>query len=133
MFQDVYAWAGKIRTVDIAKNNDMFCRAVHVAVQLQQRLAAIKAEKGLRGLDSPKFVERLAEHISELNAIHPFREGNGRAMRALLVVIGRQAGHAVEIHRIDAVTWMAASRESFRSGDTGLMRAVISSLIAIAS
>ena len=129
LFQDVYAWAGKRRTVDIAKGNDMFCLAVHVERELQRRMEMIRAEKGLRGLNAIKFAERMAEHVSELNAIHAFREGNGRTMRAFIVVAGRQAGHKVAVQRIDKDAWMAASKASFRNGDTTLMREVIASLI----
>jgi cell filamentation protein len=129
LFQDVYAWAGKRRSVDIAKGNDMFCLAVHVERELKNRMEMFRAEKGLRGLKPAAFSERMAEHISELNAIHPFREGNGRTMRAFIVVAGRQAGHRLAIQRIDKDEWMAASKESFRKGDTALMRDVIAGLI----
>jgi cell filamentation protein len=130
LFQDVYAWAGKRRTVDIAKGNDMFCLAAHVERELAHRMAAIRAEKGLRGLGAAQFAERLAEHVSELNAIHTFREGNGRTQRAFMVVLGRLAGHRIEIQRIDPDRWMEASKASFRTGETKLMRKVIANLIA---
>jgi len=129
LFQDVYDWAGKDRTIDIAKNNDMFCLAVHVGRELEKRMEAIQAENGLRGLGAGQFTDRAAEHLSELNAIHPFREGNGRAQRAFLFVLGRQAGYDIEIQRIDPDQWNHASRESFRTGDTALMRDVIAGAI----
>ena len=91
---------------------------------------AVRAEKGLRGLSAAQFADRAAAHVSELNAIHAFREGNGRTQRAFIAVLGRQAGHRVEIQRISAEQWMAASKHSFRTGDTTLMAAVIASLIA---
>jgi cell filamentation protein, protein adenylyltransferase len=72
-----------------------------------------------------EFVDRVATHIAELNAIHPFREGNGRTLRALLFLLGRQAGHEVMPERIDPQAWNRASRESFRSGDPASMREVI--------
>ena len=130
LFQDVYAWAGKRRTLDIAKGNDMFCLAVHVERELGNRMAAIRAEKGLRGRGAAQFAERLAEHVSELNAIHAFREGNGRTQRAFMVVVGRLGGHRIEIQRIDPDRWMEASKASFRTGDTRLMRKVITNLVA---
>jgi cell filamentation protein len=88
IFQDVYDWAGQVRTVDIAKNDDLFCLAVYVDQELARRFEAIRAEDGLRDLSVESFVARAADHISELNAIHPFREGNGRTQRALSLRAG---------------------------------------------
>ena len=61
----------------------------------------------------------------ELNAIHPFREGNGRTLRAFLFVLARQAGHDINIERIDPLSWNKASRVSFRTGDSQAMREII--------
>ena len=103
IFQDVYDWAGKTRTVDLAKNDDLFCLAAYVDQELAKRFEAIRTEGGLRGLSAESFAARAADHISELNAIHPFREGNGRTQRAFLFVLGRQAGHEVDIVRIEPI------------------------------
>lgn len=129
LFQDVYEWAGKVRIVDIAKGNHLFCRAVYVAPELDKRFAKLKSENGLKSLSATKFSERAGEHIAELNAIHPFREGNGRAMRAFLKVLGEHAGHEISLRNIDPDTWNEASRVSFRTGDTALMREVIAAAI----
>ena len=71
------------------------------------------------------FVARAAHHISELNAIHPFREGNGRTQRAFLFVLGRQAGHEIDLSKIDPQVWNDASRESFRTDDSKRMHDVM--------
>lgn len=98
LFQDVYEWAGQPRTVSIAKGAWRFCRPEVVEKELDARFAAIHAENDLRGLTPEHFATRAAEHLSELNAIHPFREGNGRAQRAFLEVLGRNAGHRVDAY-----------------------------------
>jgi len=125
LFQDVYAWAGQDRTVDIAKGQSYFCRAAFIDKELEKRVAAIRGENALKGLSPDEFAVRAAEHISELNAIHPFREGDGRTLRAFLVVLGRQAGHRIEMQRIDPGAWNEASRESFGTADSKRMRDVI--------
>jgi cell filamentation protein len=130
IFQDVYDWAGQDRTVEIAKCDSLFCLPRFIAAELDKRFAAIKAVRYLRGLTAAQFSEQAAEHISELNAIHPFREGNGRTVRAFLVVLAEQAGHRVEPQRIAPAAWLDASRESFRTGDCKLMCAVIAGAIA---
>jgi cell filamentation protein len=125
----VYNWAGKYRTVDIAKSDDLFCLAPYIEQELDARFELIRADNGLRGLTADQFAARAAEHISELNAIHPFREGNGRTQRAFLFVLGRQAGHDVYLERIDQA-WNQASRESFRSGDSRALREVIAAALS---
>jgi len=129
IFQDVYDWAGEYRTVDIARSDDLFCLAPYVKQELERRFVAIRAENGLRGLGADQFAARAAEHISELNAVHPFREGNGRTQRAFLFMLGREAGHDVHLERIDPQGWNQASRASFRSGDSKALREVIAAAV----
>ena len=90
-----------------------------------ERFEAIRRENSLRGLSIEDFATRAAEHAIEL----PFREGNGRALRAFLFVLARQAGHDIHMERIDARSWNEASRVSFRTGDTQAMRNVIADAI----
>lgn len=75
IFQDVYDWAGKIRTVDIAKGN-MFCNVRFISCQADVIFSGLKEEHYLAGLDEGMFIKRLAYYFSEINALHPFREGN---------------------------------------------------------
>jgi cell filamentation protein len=125
IFAPVYAWAGQDRTVNLARGGSLFCLVPHIAGQMAQRFAAIRAENGLRGLTREAFAMRAAEHLCELNAIHPFREGNGRTLRALLVYLAEAAGHHVALERIDPEGWNSASIGSFRQGDYDAMRRVI--------
>jgi cell filamentation protein len=125
IFQDVYDWAGQYRTVNIAKGNAMFCLVPHIASQLRQRFAAIRAERGLKGLTRDEFAGCAAEHICEINAIHPFRDGNGRTLRAFLERLGEAAGHSVDLKQIDPATWNAASISSFQDATYDTMRQLI--------
>jgi cell filamentation protein len=125
IFGPVYAWAGQDRTVNLAKGGSLFCLVPHIAGQMAQRFAAIRAENGLRGLTREAFAARAAEHLCEINAIHPFREGNGRTLRAFLVCLAGTAGHRVALERIDPAGWNEASVGSFRQGDYEAMRRVI--------
>jgi len=129
IFQDVYDWAGRDRSVNISKGGDPFCFAPFIAGQLEQRFAIIQAEDGLKGLAPEEFAARAAEHICELNAIHPFREGNGRTQRAFLERLAEHAGHPIALERIDPAVWIEASIRSFRQGDYSPMRAVIAGLM----
>src|SRR5262249_39732220 len=129
LFQDIYDWAGDYRVVDIARAESLFCLAPYIGQELAKRFKAIRSENNLPGLDAEDFAPRAAEHVIELNAIHPFRDGNGRTLRALLFVLARQAGHDIKMERIDAVPWNEASRVSFRTGDSRAMRNIITNAI----
>ena len=74
LFEDVYVWAGEIRTVNIAKGHP-FCLVPFIEPQLKAVFEELKDEKYLKGVKSKKeLAKRLAYYISEINAIHPFRE-----------------------------------------------------------
>ena len=113
------------RTVNLAKGGNMFCLVPYIASQMERRFAAIQAENGLKDLAREDFVAHAAEHICEINAIHPFRDGNGRTQRALLVRLGEEAGFHIALERIDPQAWHNASIGSFRQGDYASMRQVI--------
>lgn len=128
IFQDVYDWAGEYRSVAIAKG-DLFALPPYIEGEMERRFALIHREKDLRGFGADRFAARAAEHICEINAIHPFREGNGRTQRLFLKVLARQAGHDLRIDRMDREQWMRASIESFRRQDYAPMTACIRSAI----
>lgn len=129
IFQDVYAWAGESRTVDMAKPGAFFARAPFIERELARRFDAFAKGGPLKGQSSAIFADRVGEHLVELNAIHPFREGNGRTMRAHLQHLARDAGHDLSLTRIDAGKWIAASITGMQTTDHGPMRDVIMSAI----
>src|SRR3546814_11854391 len=67
----------------------------------------------------------LGNHINEMNAVHPFREGNGRTMRHHAAQLARDAGHPIRIASIDKTAWMDASRHGFLTGDHRPMATVL--------
>lgn len=70
-----------------------------------------------------------ARFLSELNAIHPFREGNGRAQNTFLALVADQAGHPLDLDRLNPDAMLAAMIASFNA-DEGPLTAVIRQLIA---
>ena len=126
LFQDLYDWAGQDRSVNIAKGGSSFAAVPYLARELDNRFAEVGAQSGLRGLPRDEFFDRLGNHINEINAIHPFREGNGRTMRHHAAQLAREAGHPIRIAAIDKDRWMEASRHGFLTGDHRGMAAVLS-------
>lgn len=126
LFQDLYEWAGQDRSVNIAKGGSRFAAPPYIARELDKLFSDMAARNDFRALSRDEFFDRLGAHINELNAIHPFREGNGRTMRHHAVHVAREAGHPIRIASIDKTLWMDASRHGFLTGDHRAMAAVLS-------
>ena len=87
LFQDVYGWADNFRTTRIAKGGSMFCYPEHVPAQMARSFEGLRAERFLRGVARAQFAGNAAHFLAELNAFHPFREGNGRAQLTFLALL----------------------------------------------
>jgi len=128
IFGDVYDWAGELRTVRLAKEQSVFALPEHIEPYLTRVLSDLAEEHFLRGLPRQGFVERLTHYYAELNAVHPFREGNGRTLRAFMGQLAREAGYHVAWERLDARRNVDASEASIR-GDNGALRQMLDELI----
>ena len=107
----------------IAKT-DMFALPQHIEPYLAGVLAELARENYLRDLDRERFVDRLAHYLAEINAAHPFREGNGRTQRAFISQLARDASYALDWSRTDAERNIAASIASMH-GDNNPLRAIL--------
>jgi len=112
-FFDIYPWAGEFRTVDIARSH-LFCHAPYIEGYLEGLFCELALEHHLRGLPRAQFLERLAYYFSEVNAVHPFREGNGRTQRAFVCQLAQDAGHLLSWDGLDPAENIRASIESFQ-------------------
>jgi len=112
IFQDLYTWAGELRKVDIAKGN-MFCRAMFLENQADVVFSGIRNDGFLEGLDYDQFVKRLAYHFSEINALHPFREGNGRSQREFIRELALYNHYAVDFSNATGKEMLDASVDAF--------------------
>lgn len=101
LFQDIYDWAGQIRTINIAKGNSHFARSEFIESEAKRMSAVLDKEDNLRGLDKDAFVTKLAERFADWNALHVFRDGNGRSAREFFGQIARGAGFFLDQTKID--------------------------------
>ncbi len=90
--------------------------------------AGLAPDDNLRGLDKATFASKAAHFLSELNAIHPFREGNGRTQLSFLALLAEQAGHPLDMERLDPQGILEATIESFGGDEAGLARQIASLL-----
>jgi cell filamentation protein len=113
LFQDVYTWAGKYRTVRTAKGGNMFCYPEHITSSMDQLFWKLALAAFKPGASAADFLDAGTHFLADLNAIHPFREGNGRSQLSLMYLLGQRAGHPLTLTRIDRDTFMPAMIVSF--------------------
>lgn len=120
IFQDVYDWAGELRTVNIAKKS-LFCLVQHMTGYAQTIFPAYYNDC-MRAKDNPEeFIHVLAEHYADLNALHPFREGNGRSQREFCRELCLKCGYLFDLTNTCRDEMLQASIDSLEKGDnTGL-------------
>lgn len=127
LFQDIYDWAGKVRTVDIAKDN-LFCRYFAIESEATRIFSELKNEKYLESLDVAHFSSRLAYYFSEINALHPFREGNGRTQREFIRQLAYQNGYFLSFRGITQEEMIEASVQSFKQDYTKIEKLILEHL-----
>ncbi len=124
LFGDVFPWAGRFRRVRIAKGGSMFCYPEHIASEMARIFGELKAKAWLRGLSVDAFAQEAAHFLAELNAIHPFRDGNGRTQLAFVTLLAFAAGYQVDFERIEPKSFLDAMIESFQGRERPLTLAL---------
>lgn len=127
LFGAIYPWAGELRTVEIAKGAS-FCPVRNLVSFAEEVFSRLKRHDYLRNLARDPFVSGLADYLGDINALHPFREGNGRVQRAFLRQLGREAGYGVYWERMDAARNIEVSIHSFH-GDNEPLRQMLDELV----
>lgn len=102
LFEDIYDFAGRIRTSNIAKGNFRFASALYVNEALKQ----------VEAMPQSTFDEIVEKYV-EMNVVHPFREGNGRSMRIWLdAMFKHELGLVVDWDLIDKEDYLLAMERS---------------------
>jgi cell filamentation protein len=92
----------------------------HISSSLDKTCDNLKREGHLAGIDLERFANRGAYYIGEINAIHPFREGNGRAQREFIRELALLSGLIIDWRQISQEEMIEASRRSLRIDNAGL-------------
>ena len=102
LFEDIYDFAGKIRTVNIAKGGFRFAPVMYLESSLEN----------IEKMPQNDF-DSIVEKYVEMNIAHPFREGNGRSMRIWLdMMFRKELSMAVDWSRIDKEDYLLAMERS---------------------
>ena len=113
-FQDVYDWAGEIRAIRTGKGGNWFCYPEYIEGEADRVFRELAARNYLA--DNPgkqEFAAEAAWILSEINAIHPFREGNGRIQLVFLTMLARNAGLRINERKLRPQQFLAAMIQSF--------------------
>jgi cell filamentation protein len=122
LFQDVYGWAGRYRTVRMTKDRSPFCFPENIAGEMRGLFARLQRADLLRGREAKAFVAEAAAFLAYLNAIHPFREGNGRTQLTFTAMLAARAGHPLKLSRLDPARFLQAMIDSFFGDEAPLSR-----------
>lgn len=107
----------------------MFCYPEHIAQQIERLFADLRTNRFLRDLSAGEFASGAARFLGTLNAIHAFRDGNGRAQLTFMALLADHAGHPFSLERLDPDAFLAAMIGSF-AGNEQPLSAQIRHLIA---
>jgi cell filamentation protein len=128
LFQDVFDWAGELRSVDMTRNGERFQFATRIGADMAAIHRDLAEKNLLAGLAPGDFAREAAFLVGDVNFVHPFREGNGRTQLLYLKQLAEAAGHPVSLVRIPAEPWIEASRASM-AGDNEPFATLIASAL----
>ena len=129
LFQDIYAWAGDYRTICIAKGGNWFCYPEHISSQMHDLFAALKANQYLENMAQEEFTKSAAKLLSDLNAIHPFRDGNGRTQLIFLNLLAENAGHDIYLENLRPDLFLSAMISSFQGDLKSLIDEIMKTMV----
>lgn len=127
LFQDLFYWAGKVRTVAIAKAS-MFCLPQYIEGYATDIFRKLKKDKYYKNYSKDAFIEAITNLFGDINALHPFREGNGRTQREFIRYIGLLNGYGFDWSLVSSEENIIASYESV-NGDNTKLKAIITKII----
>ena len=112
LFEDIYPFAGEFRKENIAKDSFSFAEWEFIESELDRLLMKLKDEDFLGGLNKEDLAKKLAYYMSELNVLHPFREGNGRTIREFIRELAYKNKYIIDYSKTDSEEMLDAMMKS---------------------
>lgn len=131
IFQDVYDWAGELRTVGISKPGAAFPPPDYLQASLDALFAALAREDRLKNLSARAWAHRAAFFLGEINSIHPFREGNGRTQREFVRELAEAGGLLLIWPAVSQEEMVRASQLSFLRKDYSPLESILSAALGL--
>lgn len=132
LFGEVYPFAGQIRTVNITKENSSipFCMADFILPEADRIFEKLQSENYLKDKPIDQFADSIAELAMDLNALHPFREGNGRTIRLFLQLLAGNAGFLIDYDIVSHEDLIEVDKQAFLGNDKPI-REMYRAIIAV--
>lgn len=128
LFNALYDWAGEIRLVEIAKENTRFANSEIIVQAANALFSQLKSDNLLKNLARDEFIDKLAHYYSEVNVLHPFREGNGRTERVFFGQLVASNGYRLAWERLDPEENLRACKAAY-NGDESSLAQMLDSLL----
>lgn len=112
IFEDIYPFAGKFRTENIAKGYFRFAEWEYIEEELDKLLLKLKNENYLKEKSKEELAKALSYYMSELNVLHPFREGNGRTIREFIRQLALKNDYILNLKKVEPQEMLNASIKS---------------------
>lgn len=109
LFEDLYEWAGKPRTISLSKKATVFTAPERIDELGGLIFARLKKLDYFTKLSPNEFISEIADTYHSLNMLHPFREGNGRTERVFFVQLIRNAGYDIDYSKLNSDLLMIGS------------------------
>lgn len=111
LFEDIYEFAGQYRLENITKDNFRFSEYEYIPENLRKIVQKIKLEE-FKEMDFYKLLKKISEIMTDLNVLHPFREGNGRTIREFIRQLLNELGYDVDFSKVDYNIILNVSKEA---------------------
>ena len=109
LFSDLYDWAGELRTVGISKQDTRFCQPDFMEKEAGKIFKGMASANWFEGMSRSDLIVAVADAYSDLNVVHPFREGNGRTQRILFEHLVMNAGFEISWWGVENDEWLYAN------------------------
>jgi cell filamentation protein len=120
LFGPVYVWAGRYRTVRMRKGESDFCYPEYIQHEMKKLFTFLTNENFFRDLPADDFARKAAKFLTLLNAIHPFREGNGRTQNTFLDLLSYRGGHPLVLSMLEPTRMLEAMIAGFNGDEQPL-------------
>jgi cell filamentation protein len=131
LFQDIYDWAGKKRLVEISKDGKQFFPTSHFDNALRYIDELIADFNKIPKDNKNELAEKLAEILDNVNYLHPFREGNGRAKREFLRLLALDKGLTLNLNPPNSKSVFERYMKGTIESDISILIELIFELISI--
>jgi len=128
LFGTIYDWAGKIRTIELDRDTTKFANTEFIPDAAKKIFDELAKEKYLDELSDEDYITRMAHYYSEVNILHPFREGNGRTQRAFFSLLASRTGRFIAWDKMDPAENIDASIAAY-NGDEMYLAKMLTNLV----